>query len=156
MFSQKKKSHTWVYVCAALVIAIIAVFILIGALGSRSSSEDALQTNLEARADEKSEQNQTEGEDSAEKTEDSRQTENNTMPEEKNTQNQFYQSYYLVKYDKNSIKIFFSDETGKMTQLEETTIVYETLSSEDQKRFQEGVKVESRDDLNRLIMDYES
>lgn len=39
---------------------------------------------------------------------------------EDNRQNQFYQSYYLVKYDNNVIKIFFSDETGNLVQLEET------------------------------------
>ena len=78
-------------------------------------------------------------------------------PEEKEDDNQqFYQSYYLVKYDNNVIKIFFSDETGKLTELEETGIIYETLSAQDQQRFAEGIKLERRDDLNKLMMDYES
>jgi len=71
-------------------------------------------------------------------------------------QDKFYQSYYLVKYDNNVIKIYFSDETGKLTELESTSIVYETLSQGDQAKFREGIKVENRDDLNRLMMDYES
>ena len=75
---------------------------------------------------------------------------------EKDTPSQFYQSYYLIKYDKDVIKIFFSDETGHLIELEDTTIVYETLSTQDQNRFKEGIKVENRDDLNRLMMDYES
>ena len=56
----------------------------------------------------------------------------------------------------NVIKIFFSDETGHLIELEDTSIVYETLSAQDQSRFKEGIKVENRDDLNRLMMDYES
>ena len=62
----------------------------------------------------------------------------------------------LVKYDNNVIKIFFSDETGKLTELEVTGIIYETLSAQDQQRFAEGIKLERRDDLNKLMMDYES
>ena len=78
-------------------------------------------------------------------------------PKEKEDDNQqFYQSYYLVKYDNNVIKIFFSDETGKLTELEVTGIIYETLSAQDQQRFAEGIKLERRDDLNKLMMDYES
>ena len=62
----------------------------------------------------------------------------------------------MIKYDKDVIKIFFTDETGHLIELEDTTIVYETLSTQDQNRFKEGIKVENRDDLNRLMMDYES
>ena len=67
-----------------------------------------------------------------------------------------FASYYLVKYDKDRISVYFSDQTGRITELEETTIVYETLSEEDQKRFEDGIKLDSRNDLNRLLMDYES
>lgn len=153
MFSQKKKNYTWIYVCAILAIAIFAVIILIGALSSRSD-EEALKANLESQVEDHtaalpSEETETgeEGQGSDTETEDS---------PENNEQKQFYQSYYLVKYDKNVIKIFFSDETGNLVELEQTAIVYETLSPQDQQRFQEGVKADNRDELNRLIMNYES
>lgn len=150
MFSQKKKNHIWIFVCLALIIAIIAVVILIGTLRT-GSEEENLRASLETRAEENDDRSVTEDTENSQTVE-----EENSESEKNNSENQFFQSYYLVKSDNNVVKIFFSDETGKLTELEETGIVYETLSTEDQSRFQEGVKVESRDDLNRLIMDYES
>ncbi len=145
MFSQKKRNLTWIYVCIILLIAVIAVFILIGAL-SNKNAEDAERTNLESKV---SEENQSEP--NADNATDVQEPEDSESDAEK-----FYQSYYLVKYDNNVIKIYFSDETGKLTELESTSIVYETLSQGDQAKFREGIKVENRDDLNRLMMDYES
>ena len=66
------------------------------------------------------------------------------------------QTYYLLKYDNDIVRVFFSDSKGDLIELEETDIVYETLSVEDQAQFQEGIQVENRDALNRLLMDYES
>ena len=148
MFSQKKRNYPWLYVCGILAIVIVAVFILIGALSSQNA-EEAEKASLESRVEEE------------QQVETDRQTETQTQDQEKEdlpseSEEEFYQSYYLVKHDNNGIKIYFSDETGKLTELETTTIVYETLSAEDQQRFDEGVKLESRDDLNKLIMDYES
>ena len=145
MFSQKKRNLTWIYVCIVLLIAVIAVFILIGAL-SNKNAEDAERTNLESKV---SEENQS-GPYADNSTDVQDQDQND------DDQDKFYQSYYLVKYDNNVIKIYFSDETGKLTELESTSIVYETLSQGDQAKFREGIKVENRDDLNRLMMDYES
>ncbi len=117
MFSQKKRNLTWIYVCIVLLIAVIAVFILIGAL-SNKNAEDAERTNLESKV---SEENQS-GPDADNSTDVQDQDQND------DDQDKFYQSYYLVKYDNNVIKIYFSDETGKLTELESTSIVYETLS----------------------------
>ena len=102
MFSQKKRNLTWIYVCIVLLIAVIAVFILIGAL-SNKNAEDAERTNLESKV---SEENQS-GPDADNSTDVQDQDQND------DDQDKFYQSYYLVKYDNNVIKIYFSDETGK-------------------------------------------
>lgn len=154
MFSQKKRNHTWLYVTIALAAAVIAVFFLIGALSSRNA-EEAERTNLESRV-EQEEKKDNDGavlDDSAEASAPDLQPGESS---EKDEEGQFYQSYYLVRLDNNVIKIFFSDETGKLTELEETGIIYETLSADDQKRFADGIKLEKRDDLNKLMMDYES
>ena len=151
MFSQKKKNHTWLYACLGLTAAILAVFFFFFALSS-NYDEEAERVNLESQVNNRQEQQnppEAKAEDTTEGAADSAQR-------QKSDENQFFQSYYLVKYDKDVIKIFFSDETGKMTLLEETGIVFETLSSQDQQRFAAGVKAENRDELNRLIMDYES
>ncbi len=154
MFSQKKRNHTWLYAAIALAAAIIAVFFLIGALSSRNA-EEAERTNLESRVEQEEDQagDGKVPDDSAEASAPDLQPGGTT---EKDEESRFYQSYYLVKLDNNVIKIFFSDETGKLTELEETGIIYETLSADDQKRFADGIRLEKRDDLNKLMMDYES
>lgn len=158
MFSRKKKNYTWLWVCSILAIMIFAVLLLIGSLAG-SKDEDALRASLERSAEQRQDFSEPVREDSSEDEVEENTGENSAAekePAEDNRQNQFYQSYYLVKYDNNVIKIFFSDETGNLVQLEETAIIYQTLSPEDQKRFREGIKVENRDDLNSLIMNYES
>lgn len=154
MFSQKKRNHTWLYATIALAAAVIAVFFLIGALNSRNT-EDAERANLESRV----EQEEAGGQDDQTAKDSTTASIPAPQPQsggEKDEGETFYQSYYLVKLDNHVIKIFFSDETGKLTELEETGIIYETLSAEDQQRFADGIKLESRDDLNKLMMDYES
>ena len=121
MFSRKKKNYTWLWVCSILAIMIFAVLLLIGSLAG-SKDEETLRASLEDSYEDGAEENL--GKSSA--------VEKKTA--EDNRQNQFYQSYYLVKYDNNVIKIFFSDETGNLVQLEETAIIYQTLSPADQKR----------------------
>lgn len=153
MFSQKKKKHTWLYVCLGLTAAILAVLFLIQSLADGQNAgriEEAPENRAgsEARADREGESdNAVSAPLAVDEQDDS---------EKKSDKNQFFQSYYLLKHDKDSVKIFFSDETGNKVLLEETGIVYETLSTEDQRRFDDGIRVESRDELNRLIMDYES
>ena len=155
MFSQKKRNHTWLYAAIALAAAIVAVFLLIGALSSRNA-EQADRDRLESRAQQETEQGSDAAGDEQDSAEASVPVPQPGSAEEKDEKEQFYQSYYLVKLDNDVIKIFFSDESGKLTELEETGIIYETLSADDQKRFADGIKLEKRDDLNKLMMDYES
>lgn len=158
MFSRKKKNYTWLWVCSILAIMIFAVLLLIGSLAG-SKDEETLRASLEKSAEQRQEVSEYAQEDSYEGGAEENLGKNSAAekkPAEDNRQNQFYQSYYLIKYDNNVIKIFFSDETGNLVQLEETAIIYQTLSPADQKRFREGIKIENRDDLNSLIMNYES
>lgn len=158
MFSRKKKNYTWLWVCSILAIMIFAVLLLIGSLAG-SKDEETLRASLEKSAEQRQEVSEYAQEDSYEDGAEENLGKNSAAekkPAEDNRQNQFYQSYYLIKYDNNVIKIFFSDETGNLVQLEETAIIYQTLSPADQKRFREGIKIENRDDLNSLIMNYES
>lgn len=149
MFSQKKRNHRWIYavlIIIAITLAGLAVVTLAGNSGGKGSNHNSAQrVNLpketDAPYDYQNDKNNLDSENPSQKTEEPK---------------QFYQSYYLVKYDKNVIKIFFSDETGNLTELENTSIVYETLSDGDQSAFKDGIRLNSRDDLNKLIMDYES
>lgn len=65
-------------------------------------------------------------------------------------------SYYLLRNDNGVINIYFCDGKGSETFLESTDILYEVLSENDQASFNEGYKVESRDQLFNILQDYES
>lgn len=65
-------------------------------------------------------------------------------------------TYYLVKSIDGQIKVFFVNEDGEPLELETTDIVYELLSTADQKLFDEGCKVESQEELAVLLQDFES
>lgn len=65
-------------------------------------------------------------------------------------------TYYLVKSVDGRIKVFFVNEGGEPLELETTDIVYELLSTADQKLFDEGCKVESQEELAVLLQDFES
>lgn len=138
MFSQKKRRIKWVYGALIAVVITICIFAVITWMGRGTENHRAAQVNAEKEAGQETEKPQ------------------ETKKTEKPKVQQFYQSYYLVKYDKDVIRIFFSDETGKLTELEDTSIVFETLSGADQEDFRSGIRVNSRDELNKLMMDYES
>lgn len=63
--------------------------------------------------------------------------------------------YYLVKRAGDAIVVFFCDENGNMVQLERTEILYEMLGPEDQELFDQGVQIESQEELSTLLQDFE-
>ncbi|MCI6855781.1 MAG: hypothetical protein MR908_10855 [Firmicutes bacterium] len=77
-------------------------------------------------------------------------------PDEKNNILNEDATYYLVKSIDGQIKVFFVNEDGEPLELETTDIVYELLSTADQKLFDEGCKVESQEELAVLLQDFES
>ncbi|MBR5315715.1 MAG: hypothetical protein IKU44_02895 [Firmicutes bacterium] len=148
MFSQKKRINPyWLWPAVALAATACSIMLLIGYMGKNEEL-------MAARAS--GNQNVVEQEQQVVTENDVIDEEDETVGDETLVNKGSFQSYYLVKHDKDGIGIYFSDESGKITELEVTTIVYETLSAEDQERFDEGVKLDSRDDLNKLLMDYES
>ena len=75
---------------------------------------------------------------------------------EKNIISEKVASYYLVKSVDGRIKVFFVNEEGEKVELETTEIVYELLSTSDQKLFDEGVTLNSQEELAVLLQDFES
>lgn len=159
MYNQKRRNNrNWIWVAIAAAAVTFVVILLLGYLG-RANADPYEKTNGDTQVYEQSSQTEeTDEQDIDETEEDTAEDESMTDEEQDDslTAEGVFQAYYLVKYDNDVIRIYFSDQSGKITELEETTIVYETLSPEDQKRFQDGVKLESRDELNKLLMDYES
>ena len=76
--------------------------------------------------------------------------------EEKPVVENSFKTYYLVKKDGDSIKVFFSNGSGELIELEETQILYELLPAEDQSKFDSGIKVSSQEELSLLLQDFES
>ncbi|MBR3786350.1 MAG: hypothetical protein IKJ77_08100 [Firmicutes bacterium] len=146
MFSQRRKKYkNMVWACVLTAVAILALVALLGYLGSfrdKTYSENNVSEPVAAQ-----EHTETMEEDNHIEENDD---DDDSAPAAKK------QTYYLLKYDNDIIRIYFSDQQGELTELEETDIVYETLSPEDQKQFRDGIQVENRDALNRLLMDYES
>ena len=62
----------------------------------------------------------------------------------------------MVKSVDGQIKVFFINKSGEPLELETTQIVYELLSTADQKLFDEGCRVESQEELAVLLQDFES
>lgn len=141
MFSQKKKPH---YGLLYILLSIILIFAVIMLIWPEETENDFSEDSQVV-----SQSEQTEKSDEGEKKEDKN-------SEDKGEIEKIYNAYYIVKNDSNIIKIYFSDEEGKLTEVEVTSIVYEMLNTEDQKRFDKGIIAKTREDLNRLIMDFES
>ena len=146
MFSQRRKKYrnvVWASVLTAVVIlALVALLGYLGSFRDRSYNETPVNEQMTAQEVESEA-------DSNESTEDHNNDDDSESIAKK-------QTYYLLKYDNDVVCVFFSDQQGKLTELEETAIVFETLSTEDQKQLMDGIQVENRDALNRLLMDYES
>ena len=82
--------------------------------------------------------------------------EKNQSAGEKNIISDKDSSYYLVKSIDGQIKVFFVNEEGEKVELETTEIVYELLSTSDQKLFDEGVTLNNQEELAVLLQDFES
>ncbi len=143
MFSQKKRNYTWIYVLVISLLVIFGLMLILSTISNRN-------TDLQRREPQETDAYQSENE-----VENSSLPTAKPVPENDSEKEENNSSYYLVKYDNNSIKIFFSEKTGSLVELEKTEIVYETLSEEDQQRFNKGIKVLTREELNRVLMDYE-
>lgn len=158
MFSQRRKRYkNMVFASVLVAVAILALVVLLGYLGSlkdNPNTETPVNEVISATEDTEEPAKDDDRDTADDDVEmENRQTEGEPSQLQMNEKKQ---TYYLLKYDNDVIRIYFSDQQGKLTELEETAIVYETLSTEDQTQFQEGIQVENRDELNRLLMDYES
>lgn len=82
--------------------------------------------------------------------------EDNFPPGEKTNISDESESYYLVKKAGDAVKVFFVDHSGNEIELEDTKIIYDMLSYDDQALFDQGYKVKSQEELAVLLQDFES
>ena len=144
MFSQKKRVP-WGWIAIVIVLAAFGFLMIFAALTDDSDPQEGENNNMpqqNVQSDQKDDAN----------TDNDGNGEELSAPASKITQ----ESYYLVKNDNNVVRVYFYDTHGQSVELEETDIMYEILSESDQKRLDEGIRLSTREQLNKLIMDYES
>lgn len=145
MYSRQRRNYK-VFIYTALVVALCVLFVL---LFWPKSPDDVIYENAGDEKKQSEQQTTYDYNDDNVPTGEDELDDNIVSKEELET-------YYVVKKDGTAIKVFFSDKYGDLIELEETDIMYDLLPVEDQSRFDEGIKVNTQEELSTLLMNYES
>lgn len=146
MFATKKRKNYMTFIYSAIVVVLCLLII-------------AIAWPTEAETEPVNKQSSTDMGRIAEPDTDSESSDDEEKDQsagEKNIISEKVASYYLVKSVDGRIKVFFVNEEGEKVELETTEIVYELLSTSDQKLFDEGVTLNSQEELAVLLQDFES
>ena len=146
MFATKKRKNYMTFIYSAIVVVLCLLII-------------AIAWPTEAETEPVNKQSSTDMGRIAEPDTDSESSDDEEKDQsagEKNIISEKGASYYLVKSVDGRIKVFFVNEEGEKVELETTEIVYELLSTSDQKLFDEGVTLNSQEELDVLLQDFES
>ena len=166
MFTRQRRNYR-IFVYAALIVTLcILVAALMWPKDSAPAGSDEIKSENEANADSQAGDQDgydnnggknNDGSQSASKDDDGDQDQNDQdKDDDKPVVSGAKDTYYVVKRDGDRISVFFSDENGREIELESTDIIYELLTPEDQKKFDEGIKAESQEQLSSLLQDFES
>ena len=146
MFATKKRKNYMTFIYSAIVVVLCLLII-------------AIAWPTEAETEPVNKQSSTDMGRIAEPDTDSESSDDEEKDQsagEKNIISEKGASYYLVKSVDGRIKVFFVNEEGEKVELETTEIVYELLSTSDQKLFYGGVTLNSQEELAVLLQDFES
>ena len=146
MFATKKRKNYMTFIYSAIIVVLCLLII-------------AIAWPTEAETEPVNKQSSTDMGRIAEPDTDSESSDDEEKDQsagEKNIISEKVASYYLVKSVDGRIKVFFVNEEGEKVELETTEIVYELLSTSDQKLFDEGVTLNSQEELAVLLQDFES
>ena len=149
MFTTKKRKNYMTFIYSAIIVVLC---LLIVAIAWPAAPADPTEPSDPVNASKQTEP--TEPKESSEpvnppETSSEQINEKDNISEDSST-------YYLVKSVDGQIKVFFVNKDGDHLELETTEIVYELLSTADQKLFDEGCRVESQEELAVLLQDFES
>lgn len=149
MFTTKKRKNYMTFIYSAIIVVLC---LLIVAIAWPAAPADPTEPSDPVNASKQTEQTEpTEPKESVKPPETSSEQIN-----EKDNISEDSSTYYLVKSVDGQIKVFFINKSGEPLELETTQIVYELLSTADQKLFDEGCRVESQEELAVLLQDFES
>ena len=157
MFSRQKRNYK-IFIYAALTVAICVLIILLfwpkepdKTVYSESATNEKIQNT-----DEYDDRNEYDNDDDIYEYDDDDEYTDEEAEEDEYMTNNTLETYYLIKRDAESIKVFFSDKYGDLIELEETQIIYDLLTEEDQLKFDEGLKAKTQEELASILMNYES
>lgn len=137
MFTRQKKNYRTV-IYAALVVTLCLLVVALLWPKENPADKDDISANAQTETPVQEKPPQTQEE-----------------PQKPSITNQ-NQTYYLVRKDGEQISVYFMDESGKQVKLENTDILYEFLPPDDQKSFDQGIKVATQEELAALLQDFES
>ena len=121
--------NKWVYGLIGLTVLAIVVWIIAGT--SKTETGNDVMVNQETYTMEASVQ------------------ESPVMPTEETA------GYFLVKVESGSVNVYWIDETGEHLH-RETTIAYPLLSLEDQEMLDEGIKLDTDEELASFLENFDS
>ena len=153
MFTRKKRRYrSYIFAAAALTLCLLVIAIAWPQPQAEVvSGSDKAKNSQQQETTQKSLPGLSPGED-----DETDEADSNTAEENDADMNPDEQSYYLVKRAGQQIVVYFCNASGEQVQLEETQILYEMLGPEDQKLFDEGIRLDSQEELGMLLQDFES
>lgn len=160
MFTRQKKNYR-IFVYAALVITLcILVAALMWPKEAEPVNNDNIGSDNNARIDKSIEESKDNKIDENDNSQSGNNDGDKNQAQESNGDKpvvgEKQDTYYVVKKKGDRISVFFSNENGEEIQLETTDILYELLTPEDQKAFDEGIKADSQEQLSSILQDFES
>ena len=164
MFTRQKKNYR-IFIYAALIITLC--ILVVALMWPKTAEPDAVdQANAQTDAEDENSidadnkdretdvsDNNVSGSNEEDEPDELRENEDT---HDKSVVGEKQDTYYVVKRNGDKISVFFSDENGEEIELETTDIIYELLTPEDQKNFDEGIKAESQEQLSSILQDFES
>lgn len=121
--------NKWVYGVIGITIVAIIVWIIVGT--KESEYDNKVMVNQETY------------------------TMESAVKESSEEQSETVNGYYMVKAIDETVKVYWIDGTGEHLH-KETTIAYPLLSLEDQKLLDEGIKLDTDEELAGFLENYDS
>lgn len=138
MFSNKKKS----FFKSKLFFGCLGALLLSFGIWLNYEGDQGREVNTPVQAEESSETAQSTIVDSRE--------------DEASQETTESQVYYLVREVEGVVKIFYCDENGKESLYEITSIPFDLLNQKDQQLFAEGVRINTLEELDRFLENFDS
>jgi len=155
MFTRQKKNYrTFVYVALIIMLCILIVALMWPKEAEPSNNDVKTGTNVKIDSDKDKDKDKNNIPDNT--AIDKPNGVDTDVDNQKPVVDEKQETYYVVKRKDDKISVFFSNERGEEIELETTDIVYDLLTPEDQRNFDEGIKAKSQEELSSILQDFES